>query len=118
MLESSRNERYKHLYRLTKGLVFFGIPYGGLRTKELEKSHKDIDAQQGDPEEERWRRDMLDLIQQLGIDSNYLEELRDNVPEILSSLAQRNCIISFYETVRTRTVHLVSFSRSLSLPDH
>lgn len=118
MRESCRNERYKHLYQLTKGLIFFGIPFGGLRTKELERSHKNIDAQQQNPEEARWRRDMLDLIQQLEIDSDYLEELRVNVPEILNGLAQRNGIISFYETMRTHAVHLVSFSRSLSLPHH
>ena len=102
---------HKHILQLTRGLLFFGIPYGGLRTKELEKALRDINAQRDNPEDQEWCSDMDQLIQLLKPNSDYLARLRTQVLALLSPLVQEEKvqIITFYENARTNMARMVSF---------
>lgn len=101
------------MLHLTKGLLFFGIPYAGLRTEELEKALSDIDAEKNADEQE-WRKDMRQLLHQLERNSDYLEQLRCDVTAMLSGLKRRVEITSFYENVRTNTTRTVGLMASTS----
>jgi hypothetical protein len=89
--------------------VFFGAPYTGLRTIELEKAIRDINSRMAvkDQEEEKWRADILDLIRQLSPGSDYLEQLRNDVTRMAGVIGNRP-IISFCENARTHTARIVS----------
>jgi hypothetical protein len=100
---------HKHILQSTRGLFFFGTPHDGLRTEELEKTIADLNAKfANNPEEQRWRRDLVDFIRNLSPGSDYLERLRDDVAKMLNGFPEGS-IVSFYETVRTNTTRSVSF---------
>jgi hypothetical protein len=81
----------------TKAIVFFGTPHEGLRTHELEKM---MDAESGGYESSRHK-----LLEQLRDGSDFLESQKDDLSYIWGDFNPR--IISFYETVKTRTVRKV-----------
>jgi hypothetical protein len=96
-------------YNPLGGCFFFGTPHDGLRTEELEKTIADLNAKfANNPEEQRWRRDLIDFIRNLSPGSDYLERLRDDVAKMLNGFPEGS-IVSFYETVRTNTTRSVSF---------
>lgn len=99
---------YEHILQLTKGLLFFGIPFAGLQTEELRNAIWDVDPEKDNAEQQRWRRDMQQLLDQLEPESCYLEKLRDDVRKMLNALGHKVEITSFYETAMTNTVRKVS----------
>ncbi|KAF8244510.1 hypothetical protein K440DRAFT_663433 [Wilcoxina mikolae CBS 423.85] len=106
LIESSKNDIYKHVLQSSRVLVFFGTPLDGLRTEELENAIADINAKLvNGPEGQSWRYNAVDLIRQLTPGSDYLERLRGDVAKILNGFPGGN-IISFYETARTNTVRM------------
>jgi hypothetical protein len=81
-----------------KSIIFFGTPHGGIRTYDIEEM---VDAESGVYETSR-----QNLLKQLREGSEFLEVQKEEFSYIWEEYKPN--IVSFYETVKTRTVERVS----------
>jgi hypothetical protein len=86
---------YKHILDSTRALFLFGTPHGGLRTEELERMVEDLASGE--------ETSSLMLLRQLREDSDFLQNQRESVTEVLKAAK----IYSFYETRKTKAVSKV-----------
>ncbi|KAK2605976.1 hypothetical protein QQS21_003602 [Conoideocrella luteorostrata] len=87
-LSQSKDENDARLFRVTRGIVFFGVPHTGMKIESLRAMVGDNPNRQ--------------LIESLcGENSQFLKQQRSNFSTLLNANAARNIkIISFYETVK------------------
>ncbi|KAF8242573.1 hypothetical protein K440DRAFT_481581, partial [Wilcoxina mikolae CBS 423.85] len=88
-VESFRNSDHKSILCSTHGVFFFGTPYQGLRTDELEEMVED--------DEQR-----SDFIKQLKEGSEFLENQKEDLLRVWERFKRK--VVSFYENVETPSV--------------
>ncbi len=89
----------RDIYDSTKGIFFFGTPHQGLDVCDL-KEMLDVQAKNQIDNYERPQ-----LLDQLNIDSEFLESLKESSARMWGQFSGRIC--SFYETEDTETVQIV-----------
>jgi hypothetical protein len=90
-----------------QGIFIFGTPHEGFRTDELEDL---VDIESGGQESRR------NLLTQLKEGSEFLENQKHNLSYMWEGFKGR--IVSFYETVKTKTVKKVTSALPASVPDY
>lgn len=98
LIEARRNPSHRHILNAIKSIVFFGTPHDGLRTYDLEEI---VEAESSGHETSR-----SNLLKQLREGSEFLEVQKDELSYIWEEYKPN--IVSFYETVQTPTVEMVS----------
>jgi len=97
LVESNRNVLHRSILDSTRGIFFFGTPHQGLRTSVLEDM---VDVDSG--------VQRSNLITQLKEGSEFLENQADDLLHIWPKYKGK--IVSFYETVMTPPLRMVSNS--------
>ncbi|KAF8543475.1 hypothetical protein BDD12DRAFT_874572 [Trichophaea hybrida] len=93
LVELNRSPHHKHILDSIQGIFFFGTPHEGLRTNELENLVDNaIDGQDS----------KRNLLMQLKEGSEFLENQKHDLSYIWEGFKGK--IISFFETVKTKTV--------------
>jgi hypothetical protein len=90
-----------------QGIFFFGTPHEGLRTDELEDL---LDIESGGQESRR------NLLMQLKEGSEFLENQKHDLSYIWEGFEGR--IVSFYETVKTKTIKKVTGALPVSVSNY
>ena len=93
-MEAERNTHYKSILSSTQKLFFFGTPFHGFRTEELEAV---VDAELNGQRH--------NLLVQMREDSELLDNQQDDLMRIWADF--KGDIVTFFETVRTPSVRRV-----------